>query len=104
MFTMSDNDLIQQQEKDSIIKELEAGIAPPGTTIPGVCAYHGSLARGMVWMIRRIDSDATPGGKLGVFLALLRASPWAVVVITGMVLLYMWATGTHIPLATLGAQ
>jgi len=76
---MSNDDRVEMAERDSIIKELEAGIPAPGGRVEGVCAYHSSLARGMVWMIRRMDKQAIgPWAWLSI---LASNSPWAVATI-----------------------
>jgi len=98
---MSQDDEVMQKEKDSIIKDLEAGIPAPGAVIPGVCAYHPSLARASRWIILRLDGNPMPAGKLGLIVIALKTCPWAVVAIVALVLAYMVLTGDKMNLGPL---
>lgn len=70
----------EQQERDELIAKLQAGIAPPGRPIDGQCAYHASLAEGMIWLIRHSQPQAT--GPWGVLAIIAQHSPWVLAVVS----------------------
>ena len=47
-------------EAKELVDELNAGIAHPGEDqrSRGTCPYHNSLAKGMIWIIRRLNRDS----------------------------------------------
>jgi len=56
-------------EAGEIIDDLKSGLPKPGQELTGVCAYHASLVRGMIWQIRhserRGNGVAMPVGVSG---------------------------------------
>jgi hypothetical protein len=69
----------EEWEMEDIINELKAGIPQPGTTIPGVCAFHGSTNKALIYLLRR----TIEGGHLTVTadwktagIEAIKTTPW----------------------------
>lgn len=53
----ADRKTVDEWDKEDIIVELKAGIPRPGTKLPGVCDFHPSLAKGMIYLLRRLPTE-----------------------------------------------
>lgn len=77
----------EQQERDEIIRDLQAGVPCPGQEIKGTCAYHPSLAKGIIYLIRHTQPAIQNGWQV---LAIVAAqSPWVLAIIA-LVGAFVW--------------
>ena len=49
----------EKWEAKELIEDLKSGIAHPGDDqrSMGICPYHNSLAKGIIWIIRRLNNQ-----------------------------------------------